>query len=147
MTASRTRWILLAAVVFGLSAPVVASAECNVAPGTVINKANWQQYKDCFSEGIHYLWEGSGFWKMPDDVQIHVGPQHNWTLPKPYVEATEKYGGQTRLVKQPDGRYKLENYVAGLPFPHPSGPDKGTEIMANDTYKEQGYLVAISMPM
>jgi hypothetical protein len=46
------------------------------------------------------------------------------------------------LTKQPDGRYKLENYVAGLPFPNPSGPDKGTEIAANITYRMQGYLVA-----
>jgi len=48
------------------------------------------------------------------------------------------------LVKQSDGRYKLDNYVAGYPFPNPSGPDKGTEIAANITYRLQGYLVAVS---
>jgi hypothetical protein len=77
---------------------------------------------------------------MPDDVEIHVGQQHSWTLPKPFIEASEKYGGQTRLVKQPDGRYRLDNYVAGYPFPKPDGPDKGTEIAANITYRFQGYL-------
>jgi len=144
---SRGRWIWLAAIMLGFAAPATALADCNVTPGTVITKANWQQYKDCFSEGVQYLWEGSGFWKMPDDVEIHVGKQHSWTLPKPFVEATEKYGGQTRLTKQPNGTYKLENYVAGVPFPNPSGPDKGTEIMANDTYKMQGALVAVAVDL
>jgi hypothetical protein len=114
-------------------------AQCNVSPGTIITKQNWMQYKDCFSVGVQHLWQGDIAFKMPDDVQIHVGPQHNWTLPKPYVEATEKYGSQTRLVKLPDGHYKIENYVAGSPFPNPAEPEKGTKIAANVTYKMQGY--------
>jgi hypothetical protein len=130
-----------------LGSPFAAMADCTVPPGTTITQQNWTKYKDCFSEGVQHFWQGDLFWKMPDDVQIKVGPQHTWTLPKPYVEATEKYGGQTRLVKQSDGRYKLENYVAGIPFPNPSGPDKGTEIMANDTYKLQGYLVAVAVEL
>ena len=142
------KWIALIGVGLLLPLlPVVAIADCNVTQGTTITKQNWVQYRDCFSEGIQHLWQGDLFYKMPDDVQIRVGPQHNWTLPRPYIEATEKYGGQTRLVKQPDGRYKLENYVAGTPFPNPSGPDKGTEIMANDTYKMQGYLVAVAVEL
>jgi uncharacterized protein DUF1329 len=128
-----------------LGSAAIASADCNVKPGDVITKQNWTQYKDCFSEGVQHFWQGDMFYKMPDDVQIKVGPQHNWILPKPFVEATEKYGGQTRLVKQGDGRYKLDNYVAGVPFPNPSGPDKGTEIMANDTYKMQGYQTLNAM--
>ena len=148
MSSSRWRSGLLLAICVGLLAPAAgALADCNVSPGTVITKQNWMQYKDCFSEGVQHFWQGDLFWKMPDGVAIKVGPQHNWTLPKPYVEATEKYGGQTRLVKQADGRYKLDNYVAGLPFPNPSGPDKGTEIMANDTYKLQGYLVAVAVEL
>lgn len=117
--------------------------ECNASPGLVITKQNWMQYKDCFSVGVQHFWQGDMFWKMPDDVEIHVGPQHHWTLPKPYVEATEKYGSQTQLVQQPNGEYKLENYIAGTPFPDPKGPEKGTEIMANVTYRMQGYQVAI----
>src|SRR5690242_6310521 len=137
------RWWLVALCIGMMAPSASAFAECNPAPGTVINKSNWMQYKDCFSEGVQAFWQGNYFWKMPDDAEIHVGPQHTWTLPKQYVEATEKYGSQTRLVKQSDGRYRLENYVAGVPFPNPSGPDKGTEIMANDTYKMQGYQVAV----
>jgi hypothetical protein len=148
MNSSRGRWRLLLAICLGLMAvPAAALADCNPAPGTVINKQNWMQYKDCFSDGVQHFWMGDLFWKMPDDVAIHVGAPHSWTLPKPYIEASEKYGGQTRLIKESDGRYRLENYVAGLPFPNPSGPEKGTEIMANDTYKMQGYLVAVAVEL
>jgi hypothetical protein len=145
MEKSRKSWILLIAVCLIITAPLADAfaAGCDPAVGTVINKANWQQYKDCFSDGVQAFWQGSYFWKMPDDVEIHVGKQHSWTLPKPYVEATEKYGGQTQLVKRSDGRYMLENYVAGLPFPHPSGPNKGTEIAANITYRMSGYQTAV----
>src|SRR5271170_358652 len=130
-----------------LALPARGSADCTAKPGTVITMANWQQYKDCFSDGVQTFFSGSDFWKMPDDVEIHVGPQHQWNLPKPYVEATEKYGSQTRLIKEADGRYRLDNYVAGTPFPNPSGPDKGTEIMANDTYKMQGVMVGVFVDM
>jgi Protein of unknown function (DUF1329) len=134
-----TRLGLLLLICLGFLAPAAVLADCNVKPGAVITKQNWMQYKDCFSYGVQRFWQGDMFWKMPDHAEIHVGTPHQWTLPKPYVEATEKYGSQTRLVKQPSGLYKLENYVAGLPFPNPSGPDKGTEIAANVTYKMQGY--------
>jgi hypothetical protein len=144
MDAVRKSMVAASVVVLGfLIGASGALAECTVpAPGTVINSKNWSTYKDCFSEGVQYFWNGAGFWKMPDDVEIHVGPKHEFTLPKPYVETTEKYGGQARLVKQPDGRYVLDNYVAGFPFPTPSGPDKGTEIAANITYRFAAYAVA-----
>jgi hypothetical protein len=130
------KYVTLVAIVAGLLAsPIIALAACDVSPGTTITKQNWMQYKDCFSDGVQHFWQGDLFWKIPDDVQIRVGQPHKYTLPSPFVEATEKYGGQTRLVKQADGRYRIENYVAGVPFPNPSGPDKGTEIMANDTTK------------
>ncbi|MGH9344270.1 MAG: DUF1329 domain-containing protein, partial [Terriglobia bacterium] len=140
-----SRWLLtsLLALSFGAAAMTApALADCNPKPGTVITMQNWQQYKDCFSDGVQTFWEGSGFWKMPQDVELHVVTPHVWTYPKPFVEANEKYGGQARLVKQADGRYKLDNYVAGFPFPNPSGPEKGTEIAANVTYRMQGYIYA-----
>src|SRR6266849_3902542 len=126
--AGSTRLGLVLVIWLGFLAPAAALADCSVKPGTVITKPNWTQYKDCFTYGEQRFWQGDLFWKMPEDVEIHVGQEHRWTLPKPYVDATEKYGGQTRLVKQPDGLYRLENYVAGLPFPNPSEPDKGTKM-------------------
>jgi hypothetical protein len=84
------------------AAPVLAG--CTVSAGTVITKANWRKYKDCFSDGIQAFWQGAYFWKISEDVEIHVGNPHTSTLPKPFIEASEKYGGQTRLVKQSDSR-------------------------------------------
>ncbi|MGH7932415.1 MAG: DUF1329 domain-containing protein [Candidatus Binataceae bacterium] len=145
MHASGRSWIFIIALCLGMVVPPAAAlADCNPAPGTVITMQNWTQYKDCFSDGVKALWQGSYFWKMPADVEIHVGKQHTWTLPKPFMEASEKFGDQTRLVKQEDGRFKLENYTAGFPFPHPSGEMKGTEIAANITYRMQGTLVAVA---
>ena len=65
----------------GFAVPAPVLADCNVSPGVVITKANWQQYKGCFSDGVQEFWRGAYFWKMPDDVEIHVGQQHTWTLP------------------------------------------------------------------
>lgn len=136
-------WGIFAIVLGALIAfPALALADCDAKPGTVITKQNWMQYKDCFSEGVQYFWQGAGFWKMPDDVEIHVGPQHHWEYPKEFTEANEKYGGQARLVPQANGEYQLENYIAGFPFPDPSGPEKGTEIAANVTYRLQSFLYA-----
>jgi len=148
MRMSRSLGTLLIALCVGAVAPsATALAQGGEAqtipPGTVITKQNWRQYQQFFSDGEKYFWEGQGFWKMPDDVEIHVGQPHHFTLPPPFVEANEKYGGQTRLVKMPDGRFKLENYVAGFPFPNPSGPDIGTEIAANVTYRLQGEMFAV----
>jgi hypothetical protein len=71
-------------VCLGFLAPVPgALAACNVSPGTVVTKQNWMQYKDCFSDGVQHFWQGDLFYKMPDDVAIHVGPQHTWTLKPP----------------------------------------------------------------
>ena len=37
---------LLLLICFGVLAPAVALADCDVKPGTVITKQNWTQYKD-----------------------------------------------------------------------------------------------------
>src|SRR5262249_22123977 len=86
--------------------------------------------------------EGKWFWKMPDDVQINVGPTTIHPLPTPFVEATERYGEQTELVKQADGRWRVKNYVAGIPFATPSDPDMGVKILTNVYYRIQPHLVA-----
>ena len=56
-------------------------------------------------------------------------------MPEGYPEATEKYGGQTQVVKLPDGHYDLKNYIAGMPFPNPwiltraeDSADPGTDL-------------------
>jgi len=73
---------LLLVICLGILAPAAAlAADCDVKPGTVISKQNWTQYKDCFTYGEQRLWQGDLFWKIPEDVEIHVGVQHHYTFP------------------------------------------------------------------
>jgi hypothetical protein len=113
-----------------------------IAPGTVITKANWMQYQQFFSDGEIGLWQGKWFWKMPDDVRLEVGPTKIYPLPAPFIEASEKYGEQTRLAKGPDGRWVLKNYVAGIPFPIPREPSLANKILTNVNYRIQPHLIA-----
>jgi hypothetical protein len=118
------------------------SETATIPPGTTITKSNWMQYKAFFTDGEIGFWEGRWFWKMPDDVQINVGPTQIYPLPEPFLELTEKYGDQTRLIRLPDGRWQLRNYVAGIPFPVPREPDLGVKILANLNYRIAPHLVA-----
>ncbi|MGH8012208.1 MAG: DUF1329 domain-containing protein [Candidatus Binataceae bacterium] len=102
-----------------------------IAPGTTITTSNWQQYKKFMPYGMQMLFEGSTFWKMPADVSMTVGPTVILPLPKGYVAASEKYGSQTAMGTTAAGHHYVSNYVAGAPFPHPSGPNEGYEILAN----------------
>jgi hypothetical protein len=113
-----------------------------IAPGTVITKSNWMQYRQFFSEGEIGLWEGRWFWKMPDDVQINVGPTRVYPLPEPFIELTERYGEQTQLIKLPSGRWQVKNYVSGMPFAIPSEPNMGLKILTNVYHRIGPHLIA-----
>jgi hypothetical protein len=145
---SRIRSLLPAIAVLALCLLGLGTAQAadnTIAPGTTITMKNWRQYKAVMPDGMIALFDGSVWWKMPPDVQIDVGPTTIHPLPKPFWDAVEKYSAQTRFLKLPNGAYKLENYVAGVPFPHPSGPDKGTEIAADVTFRPGGHLY-VGMP-
>jgi hypothetical protein len=130
----------------GVESPVATPHETPelpaIAPGTIINKSNWMQYKQFFTDGEIGLWEGKWFWKMPDDVQINVGPTKVYPLPDPFVELTERYGDQTQLVKLPNGRWQLKNYVAGMPFALPREPNMGLKILTNVYHRIGPHLIA-----
>ncbi len=111
-----------------------------IAPGTKITLQNWQQYKQFMPPGMIALFEGRYFWKMPQDVEIDVGPTINYPLNKSYIDATERYAGTARLIHKADGRYGIEGYMAGDPFPHPSGPDEGMEWLADMWFGPGGYI-------
>ena len=128
-----------------LSVASVGAVENAIPPGTKITLKNWQQFKAFMPDGMIALFDGSVDWKMPPDVEMDVGPTTIHPLPKPFWDAVEKYSAQTRFLKLPNGAYKLENYVSGVPFPHPSGPDKGTEIAADVTFRPGGHLY-VGMP-
>ena len=107
-----------------------------VPPGTVITNSNWQQYQKEMSYGLQTLFSGKYFWKIPSDAQIQVGPTVVLSVPKTYLEATERYGAQTSIGVTPQGHRYVKNYQGGMPFPDAfsskNDPDKGYKILADD---------------
>jgi hypothetical protein len=62
-------------------------------------------------------------------TEIEVVPTRQYYHSLPVAEATKQYAG---TVKQDKDGYIIENtYVAGYPFPRPSGPTKAQQIMMN----------------
>jgi len=106
-----------------------------IPPGTKITMQNWQQYKEFMPDGMVALFQGTYFWKMPPDVEIDVVPTIIHPLPKGYLDATEKYASQVKLVELPDGGLTISGYSAGIPFPNPEEPHKGWKILANLWYR------------
>jgi hypothetical protein len=115
-----------------------------IAPGTTITMQNWQQYKQYMPVGMIDFFQGTYYWKMPSDVQMQVGPTVIHPLSKYYLDASEKYGSQTRVVHNPDGTMDIANYVAGMPFPNPQEPDMGYKILANVWFPNEPYLLVLS---
>ena len=69
--------------------------------GTKVTNANWQQYKNFLPLGMQKLFEGKYFWKMPEGVELEVGPATHNFLPAPWRDTTEKYGSQTTVEVLP----------------------------------------------
>jgi len=105
-----------------------------IAPGTKINMQNWQQYKKFLPVGLWTLFEGQQFYKVPPEVELLVSKYEPIPLPKKYLQDTEKYSQQVSLVTNSYGGYSPKNYVAGVPFPNPSGPNAGIQIVYNEYY-------------
>jgi Protein of unknown function (DUF1329) len=126
----------------GASSDHMASAEsAAIPPGTVITMSNWQQFKEFMPEGMIALFEGSYFWKMPADVEMDVGPTVINPLPKGYLEATERYASQVKLIPLPDGGLTISGYQGGIPFRNPAEPHRGWKILANFWYRYMPHLV------
>ena len=112
-----------------------------IAPGTTITGQNWQQYQQFMPDGMVALFQGKYFWKIPPDVQMEVGPTVIHPLPKTYMEATEKYSAQVKLVDLPDGGLTLSGYQGGIPFPSPAEPHQGWKVLANLWYRYLPHLI------
>jgi hypothetical protein len=157
--ARTSRSIMLGAVALWLVAPAVfaaqitfspqvysaladASSPSTIPPGTRITLQNWQQYRQFLDVGTQALFSGDYFWKMGSgpDYSIVVGPTHHFSMPKQYRADTEKYHGQAQLKKVDTGGYVIEGYVAGLPFPNPSGDLAAIKTMY-DTWLSFGPFV------
>lgn len=125
-----------------LSPAVFAANQATIPPGTVITTQNWRTYKKFMPVSMAALFSGQYFWKMPADAQIVVGPTRDHPLPEPYLAATKKYSSRVKLVPLPNGSFNLTGYVAGIPFPNPSGPHAGWKILANVWYRYMPHLIA-----
>jgi len=112
-----------------------------IPAGTRITVKNWQNYKQFMPDGMIALFQGAYYWKMPPDVEMEVGPIVIHPLPKTYLDATEKYASQVRLLELPDGRLLLNGYQGGTPFPNPADPHKGWKILANLWYRYMPHLL------
>ena len=100
------RLSLAAAVTAAVLAATALGARADLAPGTVINKANSDQVKDLVSPGV--------MWCIQHGLALKIAPYKKIEWNPPFKEATEKYAGQVKLAA--DGR-TIEGHVAGLPFP------------------------------
>src|SRR5208282_3128165 len=105
-----------------------------IPPGTTINMSNWQKYKKFMPVGLWSLWEGSQFYKLPAEAEMVTAPNESIPLPKKYQADTEKYSSQVELKPNSFGGYDCKGYTAGVPFPNPSGPNAGMEIVYNEYY-------------
>lgn len=102
------------------------TALADVQPGDVITKENVGKAADLIGPGVR--------WCVEHGMKLHIVAPRRVEWPRRYREATEKYSAQVRL--SPD-RNRLENYVAGMPFPNidVNDPDAAIKIMWNYQYK------------
>ena len=119
--------------------------EGTIRAGTRITLSNWEQYRAFMPDGMIALFSGKYGLKMPNDVEMDVGPPIHIVAPGSFRQASEKYSGEARVVHLPNGRNDIVNYVAGEPFPVPQGPHKGYEILADLWYTYSPHL-AVGMP-
>ena len=110
-----------------------ANSASTIAPGTKITLQNWQQYKQFMPLWLQAAYGGNYHWHLgPEpDFTINVTPSSHFPVPAKMRENSEKYGAQTQLQPLPTGGFLMKNYVAGIPFPSPAGPNAGVKILYN----------------
>ena len=120
------------AEIVGFKAPdVVGKVAPEIKPGkyTYRDKEKYPGLKDLMIP-IHYEQFNPG---MPPHAgnfpEIEIVPTNQYYFALPIAEANKKYMG---MVKQDDQGYLIpETYVAGKPFPRPSGEFKAQQVMYN----------------
>jgi hypothetical protein len=95
--------------------------------GTKITVANWQQYKQFLPFGMAKLFAGQYQWKMPQDVEIDIGPARYGNLPKTWIEATEKYGAQDSVEVLPNGPFQNQQLPRRRGIPESGGAAQGLQ--------------------
>ncbi len=108
------------ATLLSLLFPTVGRAD--VQAGDVITAANIEKVEDLVSPGLK--------WIIRRGMRMTIVDPQPIPLPKAYREATEKYSAQVKLSED---KRRVENWVAGQPFPNidPNDPDVARKIMYN----------------
>ena len=116
----------LSCVAAGILLIIASDVRADVQPGDVITKANVDKVKDLVSPGVE--------WCVQHGMTMKVKAPREVLLPRKYVEATEKFAGQVKLTQN---GLKIENYVAGMPFPNvdTNDPQAAVKIMWNYEYR------------
>jgi hypothetical protein len=113
----------------------MASADSSdtISPGSRITIQNWQQYKKFMPIGITAMFSQSYPYKIGSgpEFTMEIGPTIAVPMAKRLTEDTEKYAGQTKLRKVDSGGYTVDGYMAGVPFPKPSGDLAGEQVLFN----------------
>lgn len=149
----KTNWPLVTALIFAVTLfcgppssraqeqPASEAAAGSPPPvGTVINSTNWQKYKEFLPPFAQHSWIGAGGIKLPASASITVGPYVSVPPPKKFMALTEKYAGSVTLRQLPSGGFLPENYVAGYPFPNPSGPNAAIQVVYNFYYQYKPWV-------
>jgi hypothetical protein len=118
-----------------------AAGSATIAPGTIITMANWRRYQQFMPDGMVTLFEGTSPWKIPNDVEMGVGPTVIHPLPPGYLGATERNSQNVKVVELPEGGLNLTGYQGGIPFPAPVEPHKGWKILANFWLRYMPHIV------
>jgi len=123
MTRKPDRRVTLAAAL--TFAALITPARADVAVGDRITAENVGKVKDLVSPGLE--------WCIRHGFPVTIVPTRRIEWPRAYREATERYAAQVRL--SPDG-LRVDNYVAGLPFPNidPKDPQIAHKVMWNWGY-------------
>jgi hypothetical protein len=123
-TRLRARALCVSAATLFLLAPTAAAAD--VAPGAVITRDNVATAADLLPPSVQLM--------LKHGMRITVVPYEACPLPRAFLDATEKYAGQVKLA---EGGRRIENYVAGMPFPNvnTNDPLAAWQIMWNHEYK------------
>ncbi len=113
----------------------LASADSTdtIPPGTRITLQNWQSYKKFMPIGIQAMFSQAYPFRVGSgpEFAVRVGPTIAVPMAKKLKENTERYAGQVKLRKVDSGGYTVDGYVAGVPFPKPSGDLTGVEVLYN----------------
>ena len=118
------RLAALTALVIGVG--VTGRVRADVQPGDKIGPDNVDKVKDLISPGLE--------WCVRRGMPMTIVAPKKIEWPAPYKEATEKYAAQVKLAE--DG-LRIENYIAGQPFPNidPNDPMVAFKIMWNFEHK------------